>query len=304
MKTVLKSFFHTIYYIPAVLWILLATEIAGQGIPGGHSGGAYASGGEEPASVTAVDLKIMLQGPFNGLSMNTDLAAKSLLPAGQVFNVDPAAPWYYAGSEAIAPGADLSNTVNWVLLELRTCPGGPEMATSATMKERCPALLQSDGSVKAPDAQSIPRFGYEDNDHVYIVVWCLNHLPVMNALPPEKLAGKYDWDFTDDQAKAWQKSGVLSNPAMKSLGGGIYGMYAGDCRPDSLVHYTGAGNDRDEILSTVGSGTVSAIVQGYLVSDLNMDGVVKYTGKVNDKTVLYNALEGDVGKTLRAHIPD
>jgi hypothetical protein len=307
MKFIIKMYFKSQFFIIlsfCLFCLALPLFMAAQMGAGGHAGGGYASGGEQPAQVTAVDLKVMLQGPFNGASMNSTLGSQALLPSQQPFDQDPSAPWYYTGAEEIPPSTDLSNTVNWLLLELRTSPGGPELAVSSTMRERVPALLQSDGSIRALDGSSISRFNYEDNDHVYVVVWSLNHLPVMNSTAMVKSLGYYDHDFTDAQGKAWQRPGVTSNPAMKPLGGGgMMGLFAGDCHADTLVYYTGTNNDCDAILSTVGSTTISNIVSGYHNEDLNMDGVVKYTGKDNDRTVIYNALEGNVGNTLHAHIP-
>jgi hypothetical protein len=290
------------YILTFSLSLLLGMSVSAQMMVGGHSGGGYASGGEQPAQVTPVDLKVFLQGPFNGTNMNTGLATLSIIPTTQVFGSDPLAPWYYAGTEEIDAAADLSNTVNWVLLELRTTSGAPGTANSSTMKDQQPALLQNDGSIMALDAESIVRFNYEDNDDVYVVVWSNNHLPVMNAAPMTKTGDAYLYDFTDSPSKAWSKTGI-STPPMKTLGGGMYGLYAGDCNPDTLVYYSGTGNDRDEIYSEVGGATLSAVVDGYSINDLNMDGKTRYMGKANDKIVIYNALDGNVNDTLRAHIP-
>lgn len=293
------------FLLPLSISAIVGLTAQAQLSAGGHSGGGYASGGEQPAQVTAVDLTVMLQGPFNGTGMDPTLGSQALLPATQVFDLDPSAPWYYTGTEEIDPAANLTAAVNWVLLELRTSTGGPETATSSTMREKVPALLMSNGSIKALDASSIVRFNYEDSDNVFVVVWSLNHLPVINATAMTQSLGRYEYDFTDAQAKAWQKPGVVTNPAMKTLdgGGGMMGMFAGDCRADTLVKYYGTDNDCDYILTKVGPGTISTIVDGYHAEDLNMDGHVKYTGKDNDRTVIYNALDGDVGNTLHAHIP-
>src|SRR5690606_4603130 len=60
-----------------------------------------------------VDVKLFLEGPFNGTDMNTNINA--ILPDTQVYNV---APWNYMGTEQVAsmPNADV---VDWVLVELR-----------------------------------------------------------------------------------------------------------------------------------------------------------------------------------------
>jgi hypothetical protein len=219
-----------------------------------------------------------------------------------VFGSDPLAPWYYTGTEEIDPAADLTSTVNWVLLELRTTSGTPASATSSEMRDIQPALLQKDGSIKALDAASIVRFNYEDMDNVYVVVWSTNHLPVMNSSPMTKTGDIYPYDFTDNPSKAWTKPGI-STPPMKPMGGGMYGLYAGDCNPDTLVYYNDTGNDRDEIYNAVGVATLSAVIDGYSNNDLNMDGKTRYMGYRNDKIVIYNALDGNVNDTIRAHIP-
>ena len=61
------------------------------------------------------------------------------------------------------------------------------------------------------------------------------------------------------------------------------GLWAGDVTFKGESKYTGASNDRDPILVTVGSTTPNNTVNGYSTRDTNMDGVVKYTGSNNDR---------------------
>jgi len=292
------------YLLNILICLALSCGVNAQWTSGGHSGGGYASGGEQPAQATAVDLKVMLQGPFYVDEMYTNLSAFDMIPATQVFGSTATAPWYYTGTEVMDTTADLSSTVNWVLLELRTAPGGSATATSSTVRGREPALLQDDGTITAPDVLSEVRFEYEDDDSVFIIVWSLNHLPIMNSVPMIPVSGVYSYDFTDAQSKAWQKPGITDNPAMKDLGGGYFGMFAGDCNPDTLVYYYNTNSDKVAIVNKVGGNTLSNIPMGYLIEDLNMDGFVKFTGKDSDRTVLYNAMDGHVSDSLRAHIPD
>ena len=60
-----------------------------------------------------------------------------------------------------------------------------------------------------------------------------------------------------------------------------------------MVKYTGGGNDRDPLLTLIGSGTPNASVPGYRREDLNMDGAVRYTGSGNDRDLVL----GTVGST-------
>ena len=71
------------------------------------------------AQVT-LELKVFLEGPFNGISMDTELNVHNLLPLTQPYNV---APWNYAGTEQVGsiPNPEI---VDWVLVELRETPGG------------------------------------------------------------------------------------------------------------------------------------------------------------------------------------
>ena len=61
------------------------------------------------------DLTILLEGPFNGIDMNTTFNDNGILPLNQPYNT---APWYYPGTESVAsiPNPDI---VDWVLVELR-----------------------------------------------------------------------------------------------------------------------------------------------------------------------------------------
>ena len=126
----------------------------------------------------------------------------------------------------------------------------------------------------------------------------------MNAYTLVKANEIHSYDFTADQNKAYQKATVGGNNAQADLGSANFGMWAGDARPDTLVYYEEALNDRQKILDIVGDTTVSAIPSGYRQEDLNLDGYTRYMGKENDKIVIYNTLSGNVGDTYRSHIPE
>ncbi len=52
---------------------------------------------------------------------------------------------------------------------------------------------------------------------------------------------------------------------------------------DGVVKYTGSGNDRYPLLSSIGSFTPTNTVIGYRQEDVSMDGTTKYTGYGNDR---------------------
>lgn len=61
-------------------------------------------------------------------------------------------------------------------------------------------------------------------------------------------------------------------------------LWAGDVTFNGQVKYTGSGNDRDPILTTVGSTTPNnTVTSSYSTRDVNMNGQVKYTGTSNDR---------------------
>ena len=60
-------------------------------------------------------------------------------------------------------------------------------------------------------------------------------------------------------------------------------LWAGDVTFNGEIKYTGSGNDRDPILTTVGSTTPNNTVTLYSTRDVNLNGQVKYTGSGNDR---------------------
>ena len=65
---------------------------------------------------------------------------------------------------------------------------------------------------------------------------------------------------------------------------GVQLMWSGESVVDGPLKYTGAGNDRDPILVTVGSTTPNNVLpNAYSAHDVDLDGEVKYTGTGNDR---------------------
>ena len=70
------------------------------------------------------------------------------------------------------------------------------------------------------------------------------------------------------------------------------------------MKYTGSANDRDPILTTVGSTTPNASVNTYSSRDINMNGQVKYTGSANDRDpILLNVGSTTPNNTRNAQLP-
>jgi len=209
-----------------------------------------------------LELSVILEGPFNGTDMDTDLTDLTILPLSQPYNVSP---WNYLGSESVVsiPG---TNVVDWVLVELRDAPNAVS-ATSATMLTQQAAFLLNDGSIVGTDGLSNPIFSNSITQQLFVVVRHRNHLGVLSASALSETGGVYSYDFTTPEGQAY------GTDAQKNLGGGVYGMYSGDGDADGTI------NMDDKTIWTIQAGT-----QGYKSADFDMDGQVDNVDK-NDTWV-------------------
>ncbi len=219
-------------------------------------------------------------------------------PLEQPYNT---APWNYNGTESVV--VIPADVVDWVLVEIRDASSAITAVPSTSIGKQA-AFIMKDGSIMGIDGSTLLVFNAVISNDLFVVIWHRNHLPIINATALSGSAGIYPYDFTDSQSKAYQKGSITTNSAMSQLGSGKYGMWAGDSNADTYVKFNNAGNDKEVVLTKVGSATVSNAVQGYENEDLNLDGYVKYTGNSNDKVVIYNTLDGAVNETYQSHIPD
>ena len=251
-----------------ILSLILVTASICQGQffkTGGYQGGEYGSGGDETMTVSIVlDVKVLLEGPYNGTDMNVTLNTGGYLPLDQPYDSDPLALWYYTGTEGVAaiPNADV---VDWILIELRDAPDA-NSATGATMIAQKALFLLKDGTVSAVDGISNPELSVEVTDNLFIVIWHRNHLGVLSANPMIQAGNVYSYDFTTGVGQAY--GGVNGH---KDIGGGIFGMAGGDGLPDGQVNN---GDKLDVWAVQAGSG-------GYLAGDFNLDVQVN-NGDKND----------------------
>ncbi|MBI4547790.1 MAG: IPT/TIG domain-containing protein [Ignavibacteriae bacterium] len=192
-----------------------------------------------------VNVKLLLQGPYNGSGMNTTLNNDGLIPLNQPYNTPP---WNYAGTESVT--VIPNNVADWVLVELRSG------TTSSTTAARRAAFITSDGFLVDTDGTSPVEFFNASAGNYYIVIWHRNHLAIMSANTIVVNDTTTLYDFTTGVSK------YFGNDA-KSLHGGTFGMYAGDFSVDGFIDAADfVGPDNDVFLS------------GYRRSDLNMDGFI------------------------------
>lgn len=210
------------------------------------------NGGITGVGGIVLNLKAFLEGPFQTSSMTTDLNP-AYISHGQPFNTPP---WNYSGSEYVGVIPN-SNVTDWVLVELRQTTGGAATATPATIIGRQAAFILNNGNIVATDGLSNLVFGVTVTSNLYVVIWHRNHLGIMSSVPLTLSGGIYSYDFTTAASKAYLNG-------QKNLGGGYYGMYAGDADGSSQVN----ASDISPKWET------DAAKKGYFGGDMNMDSQV------------------------------
>jgi len=209
------------------------------------------------APETELDIKVFLEGPFNGVDMNTDLNDLNIIPLTQPYNI---APWNYPGSESVASIPN-SNIVDWILVEIRDALNAPT-AIPATIVDSQAAFILNDGSVVSLDGASNPEFYNVAGDHIFLTIQHRNHLGIMSASPLAESGGISTYDFSAPAGQAY------GTDAQKNLSGGMYGMYGGDAIADGNV------NTIDKIIWANQTGTY-----GYKSADFNMNGQIENQDK-------------------------
>ncbi len=166
-------------------------------------------------------VKILLEGAYNTGSNahSTTLADNGLLPFSQPFNRPP---WNYNGTEAI--NILPANVVDWVLLELRSS------TNSQTIVGRKAAFLLTDGSIRdiSTGAVNTVTFNGISGGNYYVAVKTRTHLPVMSSI-----AVSLPNTLSLDLSLAANVMGGLTQLA--GLGGGKYGLLAGDGNNDGII---------------------------------------------------------------------
>ena len=225
-------------------------------------------------------IKLMLEGPYSGTSMNDALRSLPSFPLTEPFTAMGYAETGFTSGATIGSSV-LTTTgnnaiVDWVLVEMRP------VATPGTVAASRAVLLQRDGDVVDLDGVSTVGFAGLAPGNYCVAVKPRNHLPVMLSTTTPVSYGSSGIATVDFTLPTTQ---VYDNDARKNVSG-VMVLAAGDGTFNETVRYTGSGNDRDPIILRVGGSTPNNTVSGYWREDLNMDGVVKYTGSANDRDII------------------
>ncbi|MCF8369328.1 MAG: CapA family protein [Bacteroidales bacterium] len=208
------------------------------------------------------DIKVLLEGPYNGTTMNTDLTNKPELitefPLAQPYYQ---APWYYNGNEAVTtiPNNDI---VDWVLIEFRDAPNAAS-ALESTIFDQQACFLLKDGTLAGLDGYSPIQFSGPISEQLFVVVRHRNHIDIISSNSLTEDNGIYTYDFTLSIDQAY--GGVVG---YKSIAPGIFGMAGGDSNANGTI------NDGDKTIWETSSGNA-----GYLAEDINLDGQVNNSDK-------------------------
>jgi hypothetical protein len=221
-----------------------------------------------------LSLKAILEGPYNNVSgsMNTTLNNAGLLPLHQPYDSNPAAQWYYTGTESVQtiPGAQV---VDWVLVQIRDAVTATQ-ATPATIRETKPAFLLSDGSIVDLNGSPKLLFKNEVTQNMFVCVFHRNHAGLMTSRAvPLSGAGAGEWDFTSGPDKVY--GGI---PGSDQLSPTLWGMITGDGNGDGQAN----NKDKNDVIP------LQLGQAGYKSCDFNLDGQVD----ANDKDIYWRTNGG------------
>lgn len=225
---------------------------------------------------TALNLKVFLQGPLNTttLLMNDGLRSSGVL-AGQANNQpydDLGFTGFWSASYTIT--ANLNTTgndaiVDWIMVELRH-------ATTNVALYKHVMLVQRDGDV-VTTAGAVPSLIFPMRDSK-VAVRHRNHLAVATASTVSATGTPINLDMTQTSTALYGTEPTATVATTRRA------LWAGETGNNGQIKYTGSGNDRDVILTTIGSTTPNNTITGqYSLLDTNMDGQLKYTGSGNDR---------------------
>jgi len=196
-----------------------------------------------------VDLKVNLEGPYNGVTMESTI--NELLPLNQPYN---SAPWNYAGTETVVEIPN-STVVDWILVELRDATNVSSANASTSIATQAGFILEN-GNIVWLDGVSPLYFNVDVTNNLYAVIRHRNHIGIINNYPLTESEGVYSYDFTTASDKAYG-----GTSAQKNLGNSAYGMIGGDGNGDGTINET---DDLEAWYPFTGK-------TGYFGGDVNMD---------------------------------
>jgi hypothetical protein len=185
-----------------------------------------------------LDISALLEGPYNGSTLNTTLNTGGDLPTTSPY--DPT---------ITVTSIPNSNIVDWINIEAR------DQADASNVLVSYSKFILNDGSIVDLDGTSIPNFK-DSPVSAYLAIRHRNHLDVRT---PSVLSwnSNASYNFTTGLSQA------NGSDAMTDLGSGVYGLWMGDLDATGVIDAgdrSQAWNDRNQT--------------GYKDSDCTLNGVV------------------------------
>ncbi len=215
-----------------------------------------------------VGLTLFLEGAYSGSTMSTTLNTSGLIPLTSPY--DP----------TISVTSIPVDVTDWIELEVR------DATTPSIIVSSHSAFLRNDGVIldlagnPSPFLKNAPSTGYIGINH-------RNHFPVNSAVVLNLASVGFDQhDFSSALSQAYDDVAITSNDAMIDLGGGVFGLFAGDVNDDNILNST-------DIFNTL-TATTPASSLNYDSHDLNFDNIL-------NSTDIFNVL-GFTTPTKQAHI--
>ncbi|AXY72538.1 hypothetical protein D3H65_00440 [Paraflavitalea soli] len=223
-----------------------------------------------------LSIKAVLQGAWNGTAMRTDLKAASVLPATD--------PYGQGTTPSVAPNAATAAVVDWVLVELR------DNANPATVVASRAAFLLANGNIVDTNYLQPVAFANVPDAGYRVAVRHRNHLGIMSMNTADFSSGVATIDFS---AAATVTYGTN---ARKDLGGGVWGLWAGNVDGDPSIRHSAKPSDASGVVSAVlthaGNTTADPAYTGFINAyspfDVNLDGKVYYTAAPSDRAIIVN----------------
>jgi hypothetical protein len=235
-----------------------------------------------------LDLNAMLEGPFNGTDMDISLNTLGVIPLNQPYDTNPAAEWYYTGTESV--GSVPANVVDWVLVQLRDANNAADATGSSVVAEQA-AFLLNDGSVVDLDGTSNIVFGGMGySEGLFPVVFHRNHLGIISSVKMVRTSGVYAYDLT---LPGSIYGGINGS---KELAPGLWGMVAADGNGSGII-----ATDDETVVWKNDLGN-----SGYLAGDFDMNGIVQSTDETNYWKINLNVggqVPGKSGSSYRSQVP-
>lgn len=252
--------------------------------------GVFAVADLAQVNTAKLNLKVFLQGPYNGTTMNDGLRTNNLIPATQPYSaaLDPrfTRVGVYDGSVSVNETVNPSvftitgndAIVDWVYVSTL------DPTTPATKLQTRAALLQRDGDIVDLDGVSPLSVPIDADGNYHVLVSHRNHLSIRTS-SALSLADNatLPYFFTTAQAQAYQDGTIATNAAM-AQNGSAFLMWAGNANLDVFVRVTSQAippipSDASYILGSILSGNPNSTVSTYSIGDINMDGKVRATSQ-------------------------